>query len=374
MPWHMHISRVESEAIVATLFVILGSILFFQKKLLWSALFFAATYWTYHGTHVSTTLLLIGIALIYWKDIIKIPRWLAATGLGAFLVIGILSVTLSADRTKLGGISIFGDPAVVHAKIELPRLSTGNPDAFLTRLRYNRITYAVSTVTQNYLASFGPEFLFIKGGGNSAHNIKGYGNLHPIEAPLLFLGVLWLIINRKSKHSRFVLWWIAISAIAPAITKDAPHSNRMLMATPVLAIATAIGIVWLTKLLPKKAVVVIFSLGYIVFMAIYLQRYFIVFPKTESANWGIGYKKLTRELFSPESRDKYVVISKPETSPYIYILFYSEYPPSYYQKEARRYPVTADGFTHVAGFGRFSFRTIDWDNDRQRENTLLIDL
>jgi len=59
MPWHIHISRVESEAIVATLFLVAGSVLFIRAlkrkalaPLLWSALLFAATYYTYHGNHL----------------------------------------------------------------------------------------------------------------------------------------------------------------------------------------------------------------------------------------------------------------------------------------------------------------------------------
>lgn len=373
MPWHIHISRVESEAIMAVLFTILGSLMFLKalkntslKQLLLSSVFFAATYWTYHGTHVSTTLLVFGMALIYWKDMIKIPRWWVAAGVGTLFVAGILSVTIPADRTKLGGISIFGDPAVIHAKIELPRLETGNPDAFLSRLRYNRATYALLTVTQNYLASYGPEFLFTKGGGNSAHNIKRYGNLHPIEAPLLLLGIIWLIKNRKLKSTRFILWWIAIAAVAPAITKDAPHSNRMLMVVPAFAITSALGI---ATLLQKKIFAYLLILGYGISMMIYTKRYFVDFPKNEARNWGIAYKKITPQLFSS---GKNIIMEKPETSPYIYLLFYSAYNPADYQNEAKRYPITSDGFTHVAGFGRFSFRTIDWEKDSKLPNTLLV--
>lgn len=369
MPWHIHISRVESEAIVATLFVIIGSILFFRKKLMLSSIFFAATYWTYHGTHVSTTLLVMGIAYIYWKDILKIQRWWISAGIGTLLIAGILLVTFSADRTKLGGISIFGDPAVVHTKIELPRLATGHPDALLTRLLYNRVSFAITTVVGNYLKSYGPEFLFIKGGGNSAHNIKGYGNLHPIEAPLLVLGVVWLFLNRKSKSSRFILWWILVAGVAPAITKDAPHSNRMLMVVPAFAIATASSIVWLTNLLSKKTVALFLTAGYIVSMAVYLHRYFINFPNNEAKNWGVAYKKITPVLFST---DKNVIMEKPQNSPYIYLLFYSGYSPAHYQQEAKRYPISSDGFTDVVGFGRFSFRPIDWEKDTKLPSTFLV--
>lgn len=382
MPWHIHISRVESEAIVAVLWTILGSIYFLKalkyislKLLIYSALLFAATYYTYHGNHIFTSLLLIGMATIYWRDIIKIPRWWIALGAGAALTGMILIIGLSADHTKLSGISIFGDPTIVHAKIELPRLEHNNPNSLAARIIHNRVVYSIITVSHNYLKSYGPEFLFIKGGGNTAHNILGYGNLHPIEAPLLLLGFACLMSYIKKKENKFILWWLAISAVAAAITKDAPHSNRMLAVVPSLAIMTALGIYYLYQLLPKYArqiYIALLCIGYLFSMMIYADQYYGHFPKTEAKNWGYAYKQLTPILFSPENIHKNIIMTHPEISPYIYLMFYSAYNPGSYQKEAIRYPISNDGFTDVAGFGRFSFRAIDWSKDPSLRNTLLV--
>ncbi len=382
MPWHVHISRVESEAIVSVFFTLIGSLQFFigiRKKsiasLIAAAIFFGLTYWTYHGTHVSTTLLLLGAAALFWKEIVRVPRFWSAIVVGAVVTLTILGATFTADHTKISGISIFGDPTVVHNNIELPRLLHEHPDSFSTRLLHNKYTYAVITVVHNYLASYGPEFLFIKGGGNRAHNIAGYGNLHSIEAPLLLLGVAWLIFTLKKKEAKFILWWLAIGGVAAAITKDAPHSNRMLAVVPSLAITVAWGVKMLVSFFARtgKAVmlVTVFA-GYLLCMAVYLDRYYVHFKKSEAAHWGYGYKKLTAVLFAPEHAGKRVIMTKPETSPYSYILFYSGYSPREYQETAVRYPISADGFTDVKGFGRFSFRAIDWQTDIEQKNTLLV--
>ncbi len=319
--------------------------------------------------------MLAGLAGIYWGDIIKIPRWWIALGTGAIMALVILSVTLTADHTKIGGISIFGDPTVVHNQIELPRLAHDNPDSFTARLIHNRLTYAVTAISQNYLKSYGPEFLFIKGGGNKAHNIRGFGNLYPIDALLLLFGVSGLIGTFKHKHAKFVLWWMAIGGIAAAITKDAPHSNRMLAVVPSFAIGVAVGLHMLyEKISPhlRKYPAAALVLIYFVSISWYLDLYFVHFPKNEAANWGYAYKKLTPVLFTPNHASKNIVMTYPQTSPYIFLLFYSGYPPARYQKEAIRYPVSADGFTDVSGFGRFSFRGIDWNKDPSLPNTLLV--
>lgn len=382
MPWHVHISRVESEAIVAVLLTLVGSLYFFAsirkrslRALIFSLIMFVATYYTYHGNHIFTSLLLMGITTIYWKEIIKIHRWWIAYGIGLFFLTIILHATLSADQTKISGIGIFGDPTTVYTKIELPRLATNNPNSLLTRLTYNKITYASLAILHNYLKSYSPEFLFIKGGENNAHNIKGVGNLYPIEALPLFFGIIWLGRIFKKKEAKFVLWWIAIGGITAAITKDAPHSNRMLAVVPAFAIATGAGIHMLIRATPKYwkiSVAALFVVGYGIFFSYYIYRYFRVFPYHESAHWGYTYKKLTSLLFSPNYADKHVIMSHPEISPYIYLLFYSGYNPKKYQQEAERYPMSRDGFTDVKSFSRFSFRPIIWDDDFRQPNTVII--
>jgi len=388
-PWHIHISRVESEAIVSVFLSIMGSLYFITavrnrslKHLITSGVLLALTYYTYHGNHISTSLLVMGLFAIYWKDVIRIPRWWMAVGVGLCITGIILTATFAADHTKISGISIFGDPTVVHAQIELPRLSHDNPDSIVAKLMHNRVTYAIVTISQNYLRSYGPEFLFIKGGGNRAHNIQGYGNLHGIEALLLILGVIWLMNSilshthgEKQKESKLVIWWLLLGGVASAITKDAPHSNRMLMVVPALAITAGAGAqLFIRSSLRfwKYTAIAILIIGYVAGTGYYLDRYFVHFPKYEAANWGYAYKKLTPILFSPENSSKNIIMTHPESSPYAYILFYSGYNLSEYQKQATRYPISRDGYTDVSGFGRFSFRPINWDTDTTTPNTLLI--
>lgn len=388
-PWHIHISRVESEAIVAVFLSVMGVIYFItavraasHRYLVTSGIFLAMTYYTYHGNHISTSLLVIGLFAIFWKDVLKIPRWGIALGISLCITGTILALTLSADHTKISGISIFGDPTVIHTQIELPRLMHDNPNSIAAKLMHNRVTYAIVTISQNYLRSYGPEFLFIKGGGNRAHNIQGYGNLHAIEALLLMLGFIWLTSNiliqknnRLHKESKLIVWWILLGGIASAITKDAPHSNRMLMVVPSLAIAAGAGANLLIHSFPrywKYAAIAVLITGYMTGMVYYADRYFIHFPKEEAASWGYAYKKLVPILFSPENATKNIIMTHPEASPYAYILFYSGYSMSDYQKQAKRYPISRDGYTDVSGFGRFSFRPIQWDKDTSLHNTLLV--
>ena len=383
MPWHIHISRVESESNIAILFVTLATILFLKaltyKRTIFltiSGVLFALTYYTYHGNHIFTTLFALGLIFLYRDEVFRIPKWFVSAGVSLALVAIILSFTLfSANKTKISGIGIFGDPTIVHTKIELVRLSHANPSALFSRLLHNKPIYALSTITQNYLKSYSPEFLFITGGKNHAHNIQGYGNMHPIESIFLLLGLCFVLTQIKKKKYLLILWWLLAAGVAPAITKDAPHSNRMFAVVPALAILVALGIQQAQTFIQgnkKLLFSVIVGFLYAWSLLVYKDAYFIHFPYEEAQYWGSSYKQLSVIVNKPEYKDKNIIISTPQESPYIYMLFYGNYVPALYQKQAIRYPISSDGFTDVKAFGRFTFRAIDWGSDINLPNTLLI--
>ena len=389
-PWHLHLSRVESESNTAVFFVVLGVLLFLksininEKKwlIIPSFISLALTYFIYAGNYIFTTVLIIGIFLIYRRTIQK-TKYLFIGVTIFFLLSGLIWYhTLFANQTKVSGINIFGDPSVVHAKIELPRNEHENPSSLFSRIVHNRVAFALERISQNYLNSFSPQFLFIKGGENRAHNVENFGNMYPIEAPFLLLGIVFLLVTKKTKESTLVLLWFFIAPVAASITKDAPHTNRMFAIFPMLSLVTALGFtkfidilkVWFkNRLLYKNSVLlVVFSL-FIVNILVYMDRYYVHFPRSESQWWGVGYKKLQGILSDDQYGLKEVVMSNPEFSHYIFLLFYGKYDAARYQKNAVRYPATEDGFLHVKKFDRFEFRDINWGEDTKISNRLLID-
>lgn len=382
-PWSVHLSRVESESNMAVFLTILGTILFLRSLsskswlIIPSFICFALTYFTYAGNHIFTTLFVVGLLYLYRAQIPKTKFTPIA-----FIVILVLSgfifshTLFGADKTKLSGISIFGDPAVVHAKIEIPRNEHSDPKSFFTRIMHQRLIYGAEKIAQNYINAFSPAFLFIKGGENNAHNISNFGNMYLVEAPFLFFGLIYLIALKKGKEKKLILCWFFIAPIASSITKDAPHTNRMFAIFPILPLVTSFGIWWAVQFFKshfvKNLVILFIALLFVVNIAIYIDRYYVHFARNEEKSWGIGYKKLDKVLSSPSFVNKKVIMARPEYSPYIYLLFYSKYNPSKYQKEALRYVPTSEGFVDVKGFGRYEFRAIDWGKDTQIPQVLLV--
>jgi len=390
-PWHLHLSRVESESNLAVMLVTLAVYFFFKalggqrKLLILSGLGFALTYYSYHGNHLFTSLLVLTILGLFYKSIprtkVSVVAGLLFLGAAGF----IFSKTLfSANTTKLSGISIFGDPTVVHSQIEQPRVLNHDSSSLTAKIAHNRLVFALERFGQNYLNSFSPSFLFINGGSNMAHNIPNFGNMYIIEAPFLLLGVVYLIgrVAKQGKNRKrygLVLLWLLIAPIAASITKDAPHTNRMFAVFPVMPIITAMGILYLMDTLNnniqlRKVILLTLVVGYSLNIMLYFERYYVHFPQSTGIEWGYAHHQLVDLLDNDEYMDKQVIMSQPEASPYIFLDFYSEYDPDLYQKKVNRYEPTDDAFVHVKSFGRYEFREINWAEDLARKNTILVDI
>lgn len=388
-PWHLHLSRVESESNTAAMFIVTAVLFFLKSKkrrhwlLVPSAVAFSLTYYTYAGNHIFTTLLIFGIILIY-KNSLARTKWLAISIMIFLALSGFIfyQTIFEASTTKLSGINIFSDPSVVYNEVDLRRSEHENPQLLIARGLHNKAIFALERIGQNYLNAFSPDFLFIKGGNNNAHNISHFGNMYMIEAPFLLLGLAYLLILKQNKRERnLVLIWFFIAPIAASITKDAPHTNRMFAIFPILPLVTACGIYvcfeWIktnvAKNVIQKSIYFFIALLFMANFLIYMERYHVHFPKTEGENWGIGYKKLVSFLSQDRFSNKRIIMVNGEQSPYIFLLFYQSYDPFHYQKIVKRYLPTSDGFINVKSFDRYEFpKQIDWPQTLLMQNVLII--
>lgn len=380
-PWHVFMSRNASESNIAVFITLLGITLFlisFRRNwlILLSFFFLALSLFTYHGNHVFTPLFIIGLCLFYYKELKKNKWFIPACLLFFILALFIYSQTLfSADKTKISGLFPLGDESLVYNEVVMRRLEYDN-NSKIAKLLHNRPVYLLRTVINNYFKGFSSEFLFISGGGNAQHNIPGFGNLYIWEAVMMPFG-LFFIFREKQKHSKLILYWLLITPIAASITKDAPHSARMMPLLPLPAIFSAYGVVYLILLLnsyiKRLAATVLISGIIILYLFFYLDQYFVHFPRVSAHEWGYGYKELVSKVMAKKSLYDQVVISKPENSPYIYFLFFEKWDPIKFQKEVVRYPQTNEGFQHVKQLGNLTFQKIGWAEELLIPNRLYVD-
>lgn len=380
-PWHIFMSRTASESNVAV-FLVTGGLLFFFKSFkinyLITASFFllALSLFTYHGNHVFTPLLMLILCVIYVKKN-GLSRWLLIS-CGLFLILAgvIFTKTLfEADKTKISGLFILNDPAKVHEFIELRRKIYTNGDFFATMI-HNRPMLLVRTTINNYLKSFSPEFLFIQGGANFQHNIPNFGNLYIWEAFTLPIS-LYFLLRSSNRYKWFLLLWFLISPLPASITRDAPHTSRMMVLLPLPAILSAYGIVQIglhiKNNLPRMTFAGIMFLVILLNFIIFVDQYFFYFPYIAADKWGYPYKHLVEKVTPLMPFYNEIIISKPDLSPYIYFLFYNQIDPQKYQTRAVRYQETKEGFQHVKSFTNLSFKNIGWSGELALPNRLYVD-
>lgn len=380
-PWHIHFSRVASEANLAVFLTSLGLLLFFKGLksnifLYSSAIALALTLYTYHGNHVFTILIFLALLFILIKQKATPRSFFAFFFLFTIINFFILKETLlSADRVKISGLLPVSNPFLVYEKISQPRLSHSDPNSVITLVTHNKLIFQMEYFLQNYLRSFSPEFLFIKGGTNLSHNIPNFGNLYLWESPFIILG-LYFLFQKKIKWRLFLLYWLLISPIPASLTRDAPHSARMLAFLPLPHLLAALGFIEFVFLIKMKPVLLAVYLSIclllIVNLYLFLDRYFIHFPKESEVVWGGGYKELVSEVASLLPYYSEILMDRPDQSPYIYFLFYQRFDPATYQKKAVRYPKDSEGFHHVKKLEKITFKRLDWSDDLIIPGRLLV--
>lgn len=365
-PWHIQLTRASFESSLSVFWALLGMCLLVKgfkdrKWLPWSMVPFAISVFTYNTTRVFTPLFLVVILIIYRKELLKYKKAIFAS----IIVFAILMLPLvpfviqthGDSRYKL--VSITDDPGLV------PRLdqarNQSNLPPLLKRLIINRPNYIALTFTEHYLAHFTPDFLFISGAPHHQHNVQNMGELYWFQAPFLILG-LYFLFKKRSKFRWFLITWLLLSFVPVAVTNDSiPHALRTLIAAPIYQIMTGLGILETYLLLKEKNQNlnkafwgIIILIGLINF-GFYLNQFYNVYPYKYSRDWQYGYEQAVSYIQQNQGKYDEVVFSRTYGEPYMFTLFYLNYPPASYQNDPGLVRTEANNWEWVVRFGKFYF-------------------
>ncbi|HVT01004.1 MAG TPA: glycosyltransferase family 39 protein [Patescibacteria group bacterium] len=390
-PWSIQFSRVAFESNVGVFFNMLV-VLFFLKGLKknWllylSVLFAGLNIYVYQSEKVYTPLLFLLLVVIYFKDLISLPKikLIGPIILGLIVVAPMVFniLTDSGSLLRVRGTSIFtyqteilGDSAQKFERDE------NNHDLIGKALDNRRVVYA-KTIVDGYLSHFNPNWLFVTG-DISRHHAPNMGLLYLFELPIILIGIYTLLFSKLDKRTKiFIFLWYLIAAIPASITTGVPHAVRTLNFIPLYQIFGALGLVtafmWLINIPESifgirigRVLILIYVLFAMFNIAYYLNQYFVQLNYYDSADWQYGYKQAVDEVNTVGNRyDKIVVSDKqPLDKSYMFFLFYTKYPPIEYQKSGG---AGSGSFDSHHSFGRFQFRPINWDTDSKMQNTLFI--
>ena len=387
-PWHLQFSRVAFETNIGLFFDILVVLLIlksFKKSwlLLLAAFFASLNIYVYQAEKVFTPLLLLAVILIYRREFLKLPK----KYLVGSLIIGMVLVfpfvcsifTTPEIFLRAKGTSIAADQTPFLARtVEKLARDYQTKDKIGLILDNRRVTYFLA-FTNGYLSHFNFNWLFITG-DEARHHAPGVGLLYLWELPFLLWGIYILIfdkqISKKSKQLIFV--WFLLAPVPAAFTTGVPHAVRTIRFLPMIQIFIALGLVsfwqWINKkpMVFKSCCLAVLGMFAVFNFTYYLDQYFVQQNYFNSQDWQYGYRQAVGEIKKIEPRYQKIVVSNkpPLDQSYMFFLFYLKYDPKTYQRLGG---TVSGGFAEKhRGFGKYTFRPIDWEKEKKDARILYV--
>ncbi len=361
-PWHLQFSRASFEANSATtlyafgIYFLLAS-LTKPSKLFFSSVFFSLSFYFYYHTRIIVPIILIVFTFLYFKPLIKNSKFVIISVLfGLIFCLPILFTFISPQsNNRASQVSIINlkspqtNPDFVSAYEKYQ--SAPVPSNLKDKLAWSDVLF------KYYLRHLDPNFLFVTGDSQTRHRTPNTGLLYYFQIPLILFSILYLIAKKTKEHI-FALILAFIFPISAIFSDLTPHALRSSLGSVNLTILSAFGIIWIQKLpnYLKKTIPIIITLS----IGIYLYQYHLVSPKLDSLAWGYGHKELFSylEKYPNES----IIVTGRYWNPYIYYLYYNQFPPKDYQNIAD--PKTKINNYYFAGAG--------WDGKEIISNNLIL--
>lgn len=237
-----------------------------------------------------------------------------------------MGISTGQSQERFFKISIFSDQKSID-KIILKRANSSVEE----RIFHNKLTRFSSVFLENYLTTFSPQFLFLKGDPAPRHN-SGQGQLLWSLTPFLIVGFYEILKQLKDKKSRFLLLWLLSSPIASSLTSDgATHAGRLFIMIPPLVIMISLGLARIFSLREMKGnLVKLLSLIAIFFSFIfYLHQYYVHYPNDSWQYWQFGYKDAITQLGKFDQKYSRVILNNNHDPMLLRFLFWGKVEPSW---------------------------------------------
>jgi len=357
-PWHINFSRQLFESNGAVFWFMLATYVLLRsrrnyKEILMAGLFYVTSLYFYYSVRLVIPFIGLVYLLLFRKKIIR--EWKTTVVTLAVCIIAFLP--MGREMLSPGGmerisiVSVVNDPNYLKLKEEYVKKFGTNP-TLVNKIIYNRRVALVRTVFDNYGKNISPRNLFITGTGT-------YGALYPFESILIPLGILSLFSLSQFSTYLIIVW--ALTAFLPgAFSVNQPNTLRTLIAAPVFAILSGLGIyrICLFILDKRRNQIVAFFVMVILFSLFaedfprFHDAYFVDNPTKNAIAFGDGYKQMVTYVKAHETEYDRIYISGYYWRPYIFFLYWGNVNPTDYQRSGSREIL-----------GKYIFTAASWDTN-----------
>jgi len=382
-PWHIYISRLGHEVNLSHFFAVLGIYLFLKYQnvknkffLFGSSLCLALSFYSYQSSKIFIPFLVLFLIFIYKNQIIgDFKSFIVAGFLGMIILIPTLKAFLTPEgMARFQGTSLLAHSSEVFQQAASRVAYDYERGDYLGLIFDNRRVAAALTILRAYFSHFDPSWLFFNS-GREPHKIPNFGVFPLWFVPLFLAGIYQLIAGSFSWQKKLVFGiWFLLAPLGASFTTDAPHAMRAFNILPAPQIIAGMGAVALWEKISKnwkKKVKIILGFFLAFHLANLFHQYFINFPREQSDSFQYSLKRAIEYAIANEDNYKKIVITNQNAGyqSYMFYLFYSKYPPRLYLNNGG---TTAGGYLETHKIGKFEFRPIEWEKDKNEKNALLI--
>jgi 4-amino-4-deoxy-L-arabinose transferase-like glycosyltransferase len=238
-----------------------------------------------------------------------------------------------------------------------------------SRLIYNKLTVGARDLILGYMKYLSPQLFVTDGDNNIRFGFPGISPITPVEYLFIFIGLFFLFKN-KEKWRYLILLMFLFSPISASLSWLSGSITRSIFIFIPTLIISGYGMV---NFFNKKSlfIISILTVCYFIFLFYSWDFYLNHYPKRAVVlrSWQAGYKELANYIKTNYNRFDKFYITKKNGQPYIFLLFYLQYPPDEYQKVSSLSSADQYGFGQVEKFDKFIF---DLPNGRQTKNSAVI--
>lgn len=376
-PYNIHFSRGAWETNILTCELVLAIYFFYSylqkqktKYLFFSALIFGLSLFTYQaGKMISLFLVLIVFALNFKKLPLK------KIFLNFILPLGILALPIAygllfnSNSNRLKVVSLFSYPR----STEETQTIINETNQIDYKIFYNHSVFFVRNFLSRYFNHFSPKFLTFEGDWqNPRHSAPYIGVLLYPSLIFLFIGIFYALLHLKKQPANlFFLYWLLVAPIPSALTRDSIQSVRAMSLSVPLVYFISLGLFAFIQKFKSKLILIIIVLIYLASFIYYSDLYLNHMVKKAPYDFLYGYQQAMEFTIKNQNKYQNIIFSDFYGQPYIFYLFFSQYPPKNYQQQANLVEDSLDT-GKVEALNNIQFKTPDFQAIKNIPNTLAI--
>ena len=384
-PWLIHFSRGAWEAIMNLMLTLLGILTFLKGRkssryLIIAGLAFGLTFFTYQSAKIITPLVVVGLLVCFRKQIKwrNNPSFLTGSTIFAlFLALILLFAQGTSGRLMVYNVFAYQRSVGEAVSIAAREGTTINSLQFL--FFHGEWLNSTRRFLEGYFSYFSGRFLFFEGDWTNARLGSPYsGQFYWPDLLLLIIGFAFLIRRPEIPAKGFLLYWLVISPLPAALSRDVVTAVRSINFVIPLILIASLGTNSLLLFIRRRSLLLSVSLiaaitvTYLWGISYYLDSYFVHAPVTFSDQRLYGYKEAVELLNQENLENRPVFFTQKMGQPYIYVLFYNRVDPVSYQSQAKLIASPNGDVGEVHKFENYNFRNLYWPSDRGIKGTFFV--